>query len=132
MKKVLITGGAGFIGSHIASLAHQQQLSITILDNLSTGSLDNISPLLDSHDVQFINADVNNKETIIDSFEGIDCVFHLAARISVPESMEYPSRYFQTNTQGTLNILECCKQHQVRKIILSSTSAIYGLSLIHI
>lgn len=126
MSKLIITGGAGFIGSHIAALAASLNYHITIIDNLSTGSIDNISPLIDAEHVQFVNADITNSDAIAAHFEDASAVLHLAARISVPESMQHPDWYFQTNTLGTVNVLNCCKQHQVNSLVLSSTAAIYG------
>jgi UDP-glucose 4-epimerase len=126
MSNIVITGAAGFIGSHIATLAHQRSMNITLIDNLSTGTLDNLSDLLDQERVRFIKADITQREEIEGAFCDADHVFHLAARISVPESMEYPERYITTNTLGTLNVLNCCKIHKIKSIVHSSTAAIYG------
>jgi UDP-glucose 4-epimerase len=126
MTKIIITGGAGFIGSHIAHAAHDLNYHITIIDDLSTGNLDNLGALQDAPNVQFVNADINNKAHILPAFEDVDSVLHLAARISVPESMEHPDWYFKTNTLGTLNVLECCREQHVKNIVHSSSAALYG------
>lgn len=123
MTKVIVTGGAGFIGSHIVHHALERGYEVTVIDNLHSGHLSNIGY---GNEVTFVNATITEPKAISNAFAGADGVFHLAARISVPESMQHPTAYFETNTLGTVNVLQCMQQHRVPAIVLSSTSAIYG------
>ncbi len=120
----LITGGAGFIGSHIAHLLVQKAQKVIVFDNLSSGNLDNLKDIADK--ITFINGDIKNKEDIAKLPIKIDYILHLAAQISVPQSVAEPAETFLTNTQGTLNILEFAKEIKVKKVVLSSSAAIYG------
>ncbi len=126
MKKIVVTGGCGFIGSHIVEEAIRRGYQITIIDNLQTGKQSNIAPFIDNKQVKWINASIMNQSVLDANFNNTDYVFHLAALISVPESMEKPHDYIDVNVQGTLNVLEACKKNQVESITLSSSAAIYG------
>ena len=99
--RVLITGGAGFIGSHIAEY-FQGKAEVRILDNLRTGFRRNLEGL----DVQFIEGDIRDRETVCRAMEGVECVFHLAALISVPESMEKITECIDINGNGMVIVLE--------------------------
>jgi UDP-glucose 4-epimerase len=119
--RVLITGGAGFIGSHLAaSLAGKAE--VHVLDNLRSGFRAN----LDGVAYVFHDGDILDRALLDRLLDGIDVVFHLAAMISVPESMEQPAECVRINTLGTLNVLEAAAAAGVRKLVLSSTAAIYG------
>lgn len=120
----LITGGAGFIGSHIARLLVQNKQKVIIFDDLSTCSLDNIKDIKDK--ITFIKGDITNKDDLRKLPQSIDYILHLAAQISVPQSIENPQKTFLINTQGTLNILEFARKIKIKKIVLSSSAAIYG------
>jgi UDP-glucose 4-epimerase len=119
--KILITGGSGFIGSHIVEY-FQGKADIRILDNLRSGSRSNLTGL----HCEFIEASILDREAVRDAMRGIDYVFHLAAMISVPESMENPVSCASTNTIGTLIVLEEAAAAGVKKLSLSSSAAIYG------
>jgi len=119
--RVLITGGAGFIGSHIAE-HYQGKAEVRILDNLRTGYLANLEGL----DVDFIAGDILDKDTLAKAMEGVDYVFHLAAMISVPESMEKPVECVRMNAEGTLNVLEAAAAADAKKLCFSTSAAIYG------
>ncbi|MBW8017701.1 MAG: NAD-dependent epimerase/dehydratase family protein [Planctomycetes bacterium] len=119
--QILITGGAGFIGSHIAE-HFQGKADVRILDNLRTGYLNNLEGL----DVEFIEGTVTDREIVKRAVEGVDYVFHLAAMISVPESMEKPVECVEINASGTLIVLEESAAAGVKKLCLSSSAAIYG------
>lgn len=123
-KRVLITGGAGFIGSHIAHLLHQLHAKITILDNFSTGSLENISDIKD--DIVIINGDIRSSEDCAKATHKQDYVFHLAAFISVPASVAHPELCMAINVEGTRNIIAAAESNKVKALIFSSTSAVYG------
>ena len=120
--KILITGGAGYIGSHFLKLALEQDWDIYVLDNLSTG---NKKAILGG---KFIQADLNNHEEIQNVLKKIkpDIVAHFAALIIVPESVTEPNKYYRNNVIGTLNLLNAMKEAGTKNIIFSSTAAVYG------
>lgn len=126
MKKVVITGGCGFIGSHIVEEAVSRGYEVTIIDNLNTGYKKNIEPYINNPKVKWVNAGILDQSVLDNEFKGVNYVFHLAALISVPESMDKPHEYIDINVQGTLNVLEACKKNGVESITLSSSAAIYG------
>ena len=120
-KKYLITGGAGFIGSHLAE-ALSVDNKVIILDNLRSGYKKNLDGI--EHD--FVEGSVENRRLLEDVSQGVDCIFHLAALISVPESLEKPFETVSINVDGTLNVLEAAKKNKVRKVIFASSAAVYG------
>ncbi len=119
--RILVTGGAGFIGSHIVE-HFQGKAEVRVLDNLRSGYLKNIAPFK----VEFIEGSVLDKDILAKAMEGVDYVFHLAAMISVPESMGKPVECVEINTIGTLNVLEAAARAGVKKMTLSTSAAIYG------
>lgn len=121
MAKILVTGGAGFIGSHIVEHFYQTD-EVFVLDNLRSGFLKNI----ESFNVNFIEGSITDEELVKKVTEGVDYIFHLAALVSVPESMSKPQLTVEINTTATLNLLEAARQNQVKKIVLSTSAAIYG------
>jgi nucleoside-diphosphate-sugar epimerase len=123
-KRVLVTGGAGFIGSHVAQQLVGYGADVTILDNLSTGSRDNIVEF--KRDVSFIEGSITNLHTCLWATRDIDYVFHLAAFVSVPQSKIEPEVCNEINVTGTRNMLEASLQNNVTKFVFSSSSAVYG------
>ncbi len=119
--KVLITGGAGFIGSHLAEQL-QGRAEVRVLDNLRTGNRRNLHGL----DVEFIEGTILDRATVRRAVAGVDYVFHLAAMVSVPESVERPHECVELNVLGLLNVLQESAAAGVRKLCLSSSAAIYG------
>ncbi len=119
--RVLITGGSGFIGSHLAE-HFQGQAHVRVLDNLRTGHRRNLAGL----DVEFIEGSINDRALVRRAVEGVDYVFHLAALVSVPESVERPHECVEINVNGLLNVLEASAAAGVRKLCLASSAAIYG------
>ena len=116
MQKVIVTGGAGFIGSHVVDTLIKQGIEVIILDNLSTGKKENINPK-----ATFIKCDLSKDRPL---FEDIDIVFHLAATPQVQYSMENPTD--NNNIDSLINILELSKKSGVKKFIFSSSSSVYG------
>ena len=119
--RVLITGGAGFIGSHIAEYFNGKA-EIRIFDNLRTGYKHN----LDGLDVEFIEGDICDRAAVKAAMQGVDYVFHLAAMVSVPESMFKPGECVDINVHGLLNVLEEAAAAGVKKLCFSTSAAIYG------
>jgi len=123
-KKILITGGAGFIGSHLVDAMIAQGAHVTVLDNLSTGNLENIAQWL--NDITFIHADITNYDVCVSATKGQDIVFHLAALVSVVESVEQPLACNAINVLGTINLLQACTINKIDRFIFSSSAAVYG------
>lgn len=120
----LITGGAGFIGSHLARTLVQQGQQVTVLDDLSGGTLQNLSSLREK--IRFIQGDICDFQTCLDACTGVDYVLHHAALVSVVESMAKPRQTLQINVQGTQNILEAARQKGVKRVVFASSAAVYG------
>ena len=122
--KIVITGGAGFIGSHIAGYwSNKNNTEVHIIDNLRTGYLKNIGKF---NNLIFHKGSVTNKKLVFDVIQGADYVFHLAALVSVPESLERPKECVKININGLLNVLEASKNFGIKKVVFSSSAAIYG------
>ncbi|HUT42469.1 MAG TPA: SDR family oxidoreductase [Gammaproteobacteria bacterium] len=121
--KFLVTGGAGFIGSHIAERLLADGHQVRILDNFSTGNRENI-PVSDA--VSVIEGDVGDFNTVREWMDGIDIVYHEAAIASVPETVGNPLGSERTNYRGTLNVLEAARQADVKRVIFACSAAVYG------
>ncbi len=119
--KVLVTGGAGFIGSHLVE-HFQGKAEVVVLDNLRSGFRKN----LNGFKCRFIEGSVTDRDAVKEAVNGVDYVFHLAAMISVPESMQKPQECVELNTQGTLTVLEEAARAGVKKLCFSSSAAVYG------
>ena len=121
---ILITGGAGFIGSHIADILIQNNYKVIIADNLSTGKKDNIN-----NKAIFYNIDIKNYNDLENIFNNnkIEYIIHLAAQVSVPNSIRNPINDANENIIATLNIIELSKKYNIKKIIASSSAAVYGI-----
>lgn len=120
--KILITGGSGFIGSHIVELYQDKADEIRVLDNLRTGYRHNLDGLRHT----FIEGSITDRELVKKAVEGVDYIFHLAALVSVPESMAKPGECVDINVHGLLNVLEEASAAGVKKLVFASSAAVYG------
>jgi UDP-glucose 4-epimerase len=126
IMKYLITGGAGFIGSHIADCLMEKDHEIVILDNLFSGKTENISHLLDNENVRFIRGSITDPEILLTACESVDGVFHEAAVASVSRSVNNPVATNEANVTGTLNVLVAARDAGVKKVLFASSSSVYG------
>jgi len=123
-KNVLVTGGCGFIGSHLAEKLVEFGAHVTILDDLSGGFEKNIKNIKD--DVTFLNETITNSSACLQATKNKDIIFHLAALVSVPESVENPDLCHAINVDGTVNLLEAARLNGVERFVFSSSAAVYG------
>ncbi len=124
MAVYLVTGGAGFIGSHIVDALLDRGDTVRVLDNLVSGYLKNLAHV--QKKIEFFEGSIRDNELLYKATEGVDCIFHLAAMVSVPQSMVEPEEAELNNAMGMLNVLQAAKVNRVRRVVLSSTCAIYG------
>lgn len=125
--KTLITGGAGFIGSHLAELLIEQGHEVTVVDNLTSGRLKNLQAVADRPQFRFVDADIRDVPALAPSLKGIDWVFHLAGLADIVPSIEMPEQYYSTNVTGTFNMLECAREAGVKRFIYAASSSSYGI-----
>jgi UDP-glucose 4-epimerase len=126
MKKAIITGGAGFIGSHLSEELSKRGYQLVIVDNLSTGKKDNIAAIIDKKNVAFIKGSITDLPLLQKACKNADYVFHLAAAVSVPKSIKNPQESHEVNVTGTLNVLIAARDNKVKKVVNASSCAIYG------
>lgn len=122
---ILVTGGAGFIGKHLVKFLIENKNNISILDNFSNSKKKSISQF-EKYQIKIFEGDIRNNEDILKASKNQDLVIHLAAKISVEESIKNPSETFEINVKGTEKVLEVCKKNNIKKIIVASSAAIYG------
>lgn len=125
--KCLVTGGAGFIGSHLVELLVSQGHSVVVLDNLTSGRLQNLSSVEANPKFRFYKADIRDIQSILPVFLDMDWVFHLAGLADIVPSIEMPDQYFSTNVTGTFNVLECAKVSGVKRFVYAASSSSYGI-----
>ncbi len=123
--KFLVTGGAGFIGSHLCEKLIKLGYKVIVIDNLAIGKLQNLKSI--NNKIKFIKKDIRNYKAINKYFKNIDCVFHLAALADIVPSIDNPDDYFSTNVTGTFNILKACRKYKVPRVIYSASSSCYGI-----
>ncbi len=121
--RCIVTGGCGFLGSHLVEHLVKKNHEVIVIDNLSTGNIKNIKNLK----VKFVKADIANKEKISKYFKNVDWVFHIAALADIVPSIENPKNYFSSNVIGTFNVIELCKNKKIKKFIYISSSSCYGI-----
>jgi UDP-glucose 4-epimerase len=126
VRKVVVTGGAGFIGSHLVEGLAKRGHHVIVLDNLSTGKIENVQALLDQGSAELVRGSVTDLALLRELFQQADHVFHLAAIPSVPRSIEDPLCSHEVNTTGTLNVLLAARDCSVGKVVYASSSSVYG------
>jgi UDP-glucose 4-epimerase len=124
--KAFVTGGAGFIGSHLVDLLLQEGYQVTAYDNLTEGRLENLSHLRDNPDFKFIKGDMRDAKLLMKVLQGQDVVFHMAAQANIRKSLEDHYADLQNNLLGHLNLLEAMLKNGVNDLVFASTSALYG------
>jgi UDP-N-acetylglucosamine/UDP-N-acetylgalactosamine 4-epimerase len=124
MSSFLVTGGAGFIGSHITEALVRKGHSVRVLDNFSSGKESNLSGVKGG--IELIRADIRSQDSCRKATKGIDFLLHQAALRSVPKSMIKPAEYNEVNIAGTLNLLEAARENGIKRFIFASSSSVYG------
>jgi len=125
--KVVVTGGAGFIGSHLVERLVRDGHEVLVLDNLSTGNLDNLKSVSSQPNFNFVEMDVSDYARVRDFFKGVDWVFHLAALADIVPSIVEPYKYHHANVDTTVSVLEASRNCRVRRFIYSASSSCYGI-----
>lgn len=123
-KKVLVTGGAGFIGSHLVDALIKKGAKVTVVDNLFGGFLSNLEQF--KNKIIYKNIDIRDEVKLRETMLGQEVVFHLAANADVPYSVKHPQEDFEINIVGSYNVLQNCLQNKVEKVIFASSAAVYG------
>lgn len=126
VKRILLTGGAGFIGSHVLDLLAPTGVHFTVYDNLSNGKMEYIESHLSRSNVTFIKADILDLDRLVETTKGHDLVWHLAANTDIINSHDMPSRDLYDSTVGTFNVLDAMRRSGVRDLIFASSGAVYG------
>ena len=125
-KRVLITGGAGFIGSHLTEDLVKNGYSVKIMDDFSTGSVNNVMELFNYKNFKMVRGSITDKELLAKATSDVDAIFHLAAQVHVDRSVIEPRRTFEINTIGTLNVLDAALENNIELVAYASTSEVYG------
>lgn len=124
MTRVIVTGGCGFIGSHLVERLVNKGYEVTVLDNFASGSVENLSGI---SNVQMRNIDISIEGSWDELFDGVKAVFHLAALADIVPSINEPSKYYRSNVTGTLNVMNAIRKHSVGKVIYAASSSCYGI-----
>jgi UDP-glucose 4-epimerase len=124
--KILITGGAGFIGSHLCEKYTAEGHTVFCLDNLMSGNLMNVRHLLDYNNFKLVKGDIRNRKLVDRLMQGVDTVLHLAAQVHVDRSYVEPTLTYQVNVMGTQNVLEADRMHDPKRVVMASSSEVYG------
>ena len=124
--KSIVTGGAGFIGSHLVDKLLSLNHKVTVLDNFNTGRLSNLSHIA-KKDIKIIKIDISENKKLERYFKGVDYVFHLAGLADIVPSIENPNKYFKSNVVGTFNVVQAAKKAGVKKFIYAASASCYGI-----
>jgi UDP-glucose 4-epimerase len=125
--KCLVTGGAGFIGSHLCDLLLAEGHAVTVIDNCSTGRRANLAHLSDNDKLTFVEVDIRDRDAITPLFDGVDWVFHLAALGDIVPSINMPDAYYSSNVNGTYNVLEASRSAGIKRLVYAASSSCYGI-----
>lgn len=125
--KTLVTGGCGFIGSHMVDRLLAEGHEVIVIDNLASGQVRNLEHHKDNKNLRIHIADISQFEKIVDAFEGVEHVYHLAALADIVPSIEKPIQYHNSNVNGTINVLESCRKHGIKRVVYAASSSCYGL-----
>lgn len=125
-SSIVVTGGAGFIGSNLAHRLHRDGYDVTVIDDLSTGHIRNIADLLDEERFRFVRGSINDPRLLSSVFQGADYILHQAAIPSVPRSIKDPLTTNHANIDGTLCVLDAARMAEVKAVVYASSSSIYG------
>ena len=125
--RALLTGGAGFIGSHICQELLSRGHQVVAVDNLANGKLENFDEFKDSKNLEFQKIDILDRDRLAPLFKGVDWVFHMAGLADIVPSIERPDLYFDVNVKGTLNVLEAAKNAGVKRFAYAASSSSYGI-----
>tara|TARA_Y100000588_G_C14271520_1_gene932543 strand:+ start:3159 stop:4154 length:996 start_codon:yes stop_codon:yes gene_type:complete len=126
-ETTIVTGGAGFIGSHLVERLLEIGCVVTVIDNCSTGRLENLAHLLDHDNLRIVQADISNAQGLGDLFQNVDWVFHLAALADIVPSIEDPITYFNSNIVGTANVVQAATKGKVSRFVYAASSSCYGI-----
>lgn len=124
--RYLVTGGAGFIGSHTVERLIREGHHVRVLDNFSSGSEENLSHVSDRDRLTIVEGDIRDRDRVIREAEGVDGIFHLAAIVSVQESINHPEQSFDVNALGSINVLAAARHAGVKRVVLAGSAAVYG------
>ncbi|MGO8879543.1 MAG: SDR family oxidoreductase [Desulfomonilaceae bacterium] len=125
--KCIVTGGAGFIGSHLVERLLREEYQVTVLDNFSTGRQENLAHIYDAPALQIECADITDEKSIRPYFDGVDYVFHLAALADIVPSIQMPLEYHRANVDGTAVVVECSRSANVKRFVYTASSSCYGI-----
>jgi len=125
--KALVTGGAGFIGSHLVETLINDGHEVIALDDLSSGCWENLKHVATMPGLKMVEADITDINTLRPLFNGVDWVFHLAGKADIVPSIEHPDIYYAANVQGTFNVLECARAANIKRLIYAASSSCYGI-----
>jgi UDP-glucose 4-epimerase len=126
--KVIVTGGCGFIGSHLTNHLIDKGIEVVVIDNLSNGRVENLNDCIKSDLLTIVKADISIKKLIERYFENTSIVFHLAALADIVPSIEEPIEYFNSNVLGTINVVELSRKYNIGKIVYAASSSSYGIA----
>lgn len=125
--KVLVTGAAGFIGSHLAEMLLAHGAEVVMADDLSVGKRENVDRLLVQGGCSFHQVDIRDRQALAACFAGVERVFHLAGRADIVPSIDDPDTYFSVNVQGTLNVLQLAREYGIKRLVYAASSSCYGI-----
>ncbi|MCP4130488.1 MAG: SDR family oxidoreductase [bacterium] len=126
-QRAIVTGGCGFIGSHLTDLLLKKDFEVTVIDNMTTGRRINLDHQKDNKNLKIMETDIRDYESLDPLFKDIDYVFHLAALADIVPSIENPVSYHQSNTDGTVNVLMAARKYNIKRFVYAASSSCYGI-----